>query len=647
MFTHWMPAQWRRRSIASLITLLTLTLLLALIIAPIPSHADSSSLTPSTEKERISFIYNEGIFYQGLVGTDAEGKHYYCIEAGKRVDHSIGQSTTIKDSEAARRLAWILSQYHDVDAKTHAAISILVQDQFGKMQNDWDNHRVALEEQHSDVVEKAQEIWDESDGKVPGDAQVTFTENQSSNRGVVEVLVTDYDNNPLPGVKFTVTLIGPARFIQNGETTFSGVSGVESQPLMWEASGEGEIKADIAYEHGQVLEMDSAQDLLALADVSMKGGTSATFDVGSRFRPSLSTEAMPKVVDAGSPIVDEVTSGLEGGEWEPGLKLYASGYYFDGLSAGDLVGEIAPSDGESADAFLGRLAAEGYVPAAYGDAFFDGPNQTVQAQAVTEFGGSELYKGAQESGFGTWVWAFESAKQDEDAKPYLIEDWVSGFLTASETNIIRRQVKVSSEVAENSVEVGAALSDTIVVSGFPEGHGSFTGNEDYEFGADEPYAQVSVWWAGDSDNPANNEAYEPSGPTVPNEDEHHRKVAQWRLPAANGTYVVGTGLLDADGKKMSVRAEEHGWYVFVWSFAGDDRVQAVSSRYDDPLERVRVMELGPESEDEETEETVQKTVAGPKQLGKTGSGVLLVTGIGVAVLSVGAIMLAAVKRRSL
>ena len=32
---------------------------------------------------------------------------------------------------------------------------------------------------------------------------------------------------------------------------------------------------------------------------------------------------------------------------------------------------------------------------------------------------------------------------------------------------------------------------------------------------------------------------------------------------------------------------------------------------------------------------------------KTGSGVLLVTGIGEAVLSVGAIMLAAIKRRSL
>ncbi|TPF93935.1 hypothetical protein BG22_06380 [Bifidobacterium sp. UTBIF-78] len=54
-----------------------------------------------------------------------------------------------------------------------------------------------------------------------------------------------------------------------------------------------------------------------------------------------------------------------------------------------------------------------------------------------------------------------------------------------------------------------------------------------------------------------------------------------------------------------------------------------------------------EPEDEEIEETVQKTVAGPKQLGKTGSGVLLVTGIGVAVLSVGAIMLAVIKRRSL
>ena len=37
-------------------------------------------------------------------------------------------------------------------------------------------------------------------------------------------------------------------------------------------------------------------------------------------------------------------------------------------------------------------------------------------------------------------------------------------------------------------------------------------------------------------------------------------------------------------------AEEHGWYAFVWTFPGDDRVMPAASAYDDQWEQARVIE---------------------------------------------------------
>lgn len=145
------------------------------------------------------------------------------------------------------------------------------------------------------------------------------------------------------------------------------------------------------------------------------------------------------------------------------------------------------------------------------------------------------------------------------------------------------------DVTEHSADIGAELSDTITVSGFPADHGQYAGNEEYEFAADRPYATVSVWWSGDPDNPSNDEAYKPSGGEVPTEDDNHRLLATWEIPAMNGTFKIGAGALDAHGAPMYLTAERPGWYVFVWRFEGDDRVSPASSRYDDAWERVRVL----------------------------------------------------------
>ena len=53
---------------------------------------------------------------------------------------------------------------------------------------------------------------------------------------------------------------------------------------------------------------------------------------------------------------------------------------------------------------------------------------------------------------------------------------------------------------------------------------------------------------------------------------------------------MGGGAPDAHGEAVRITAEQHGWYVFVYSFAGDDRVMPVTSAYNDGWERTRVNE---------------------------------------------------------
>lgn len=647
-----MATQWRRKSMAALTMLLALTLMLGIVTA-VSAYADEEiTLTPSTEETRIKFKYDDKWFYQGLVGTDNQGRHYYCIEAGKMTDRAIGSTTFVQNTVEARRMAWILSKYHDVDAETHAAISVIVQDNFGKMEDAWNGHRAALEEQHPNVIDLAEKLWNESADKVPAKAQVIRTETESPHSGAVEVAVMDSLGNPIAGVKYTVTLKGPAHFVGNGDNTFSGISEETAESLSWESDGEGDVTAEVSYDCEQLIEADSAQDMVALANSITQDGVSATFEVGrSIFQPLVSTRVTAKIIETGDSVSDEVTSKLESGQWDTGMKVLASGYYFDGIDADDLGKTIAPMEYETTAEFLERLASDGHKPVAYGRAFFEHPEQTIQVRAVTEIDGEKEYLAKQNSDFGTWVWAFERAVQDDNVKKYMEGDWTSSFLEPSETNLTRRSIEVSSQVTEQLVEIGSDLSDTITVSGFPEKHGSFAGNEKYEFGADLPYAQVSVWWSGDADDSSNHDAYEPSTEKVPDkEDANHELVAQWNVPAENGTYKVGAGQKDAEGKAITITAERSGWYVFVWSFGGDDRAAPVSSRYDDAQERTYATELEPElrEEPEPEEELKQPEVTTTsKQLGKTGSAVLLLSGIGVSVLSVGIMMLAAIKRRSL
>lgn len=583
------------RVIARRRALLIAMLALVTVVMGAPKAAHAAQLRAPTAAMHKEYRIGGTTLYIGVVAQDGAGGNYYCMEAGAPLAYEIGKVTRIDDSEHARRIAWLLERYRGAsDPSIHAAIGVLVHDRFDRDPAVWHRHRDAIIAAHPDVGPRAEALWKESGDRTPRKATVAQRYAQGLRRGEVEISIRNASGAVVEGVPYTVEIHGPARF-DGQRSTISSVSTSAAVTHAWTATGHGRVNVSVSYEYGRLSQADSSQDLLFSAGPSAVEGNAMTFDVRKDFSPTLSTSVQSPTVDAGDHVIDRVTSGLSGEDsfWVPGLDLRAKGWYFEGLKANDLHGGIDPKEKEGAADFIERLGSQGYRPAAYGSAVFSAPGQTREVTATVAPSGREPYRSTDSGGFGTWVWAFAHSELSDQAKEYVLHDVVSPFLERAETNSGRSRLTVRSSVTEHSALVGAELSDTITVSGFPADHPSFTGDPDYGFGADRPYAQVSVWWSGDRHDPGNDGKYRPHGAATPREDANHERIGTWDYAARNGTVRVGAGAPDAHGAPVSIVARTHGWYVFVWEFGGDDRVMPHSSSYDDAWERTRAELVAP------------------------------------------------------
>ncbi|MCH9276132.1 peptidase [Bifidobacterium amazonense] len=547
----------------------------------------------------------------GVTALDDDGNRYYCSEAGETVNYVVAGTALIADSEPARRIAWLMDRYDtEGDSLTLAAIGVLVHDYFDVDMDRWQTHRDVIYDEYPDIGARVDELWEEAGRNAPLGSAVEQTYAQGVREGEVSVRVVNAHDEALPGIAYTITLSGPAVFVENGEATISGVTAEEAIVHEWRATQAGEVTVTPTY-HVPTLELISgSQDLIRLSEgMTKRGGDVVRFAARKDFAPGIVTETVDATVDPGEPIRDDVTILLDGehNHWLDGEVLNATGWYFDGIPAERVGDVLAPESEESAESFLRRIADLGYEPSAYGMATFTESGQTVRVRATSEPGGDEPYLAPGDGRFGTWVWAIELAEQSERVREHLAHDVVTPFLDPAETNANRSRPIVESTVTEHSASVGAELSDTITVGGFPDDHGTFAGDGALGLDADRAHAQVSVWWAGDADDPSKDDDWRPDGERTPDEDEHHRLVGTWDYPAVNGRIRVGGGEPDAHGNAVNITAETHGWYVFVWSFAGDDRVAAASSAYDDAWERTRVRETPSTPSDTPQDTTERQT----------------------------------------
>lgn len=568
-----------------------LVLSAAAVLASVASSARAAELRHPDPGTYLEFPYDGGVTTLGVGVIDENGSPYYCIESDTSSGLDRGPVTMVQDSDEARRIAWLIDRYRGrADENLQAAIGFLVHEHFDlRKDTTWQGYKKAVLARYSDIGPLSERLWAEAVANAPVDATVVSTYRQGLREGVVDVNVENGEGDSISGIPYTVVLEGPAVF-ENGRRAVSGHSGGGPVSHAWKATGSGPVTASVHYDADALERMDSSQDLVRYGGVAERTGTMATFSVRRDFTPSVTTAVESTVVESGGRIVDEVTSGVSGSGsvWVADLPLTATGWYFDGIDVTQRT--VEPDPGETASAFLKRLEGLGYAPSAYGQATFTGPDQTVRAQAMREQGGSEPYEAAGDGSLGTWVWAFERDLQSEKAREYVLKDAVSPFLETSESNVNRARVEVESAVDSHAAVVGAELSDTIVVRGFPQDHSTFPGDDVLGIGADEPYARVSVWWAGDPDDAANDGRCRPSGAEAPQEDANHRLIGTWDYPAGNGRVRVGGGAVDVHGNPVSITARTHGWYVFIWAFDGDDRVAPAASAYDDARERVRVEE---------------------------------------------------------
>lgn len=579
----------RCQSALGVAAVMALALVASLVFAAMPAAAVTLSRADAGTFLRYEHGGEQVI---GVMAKDSTN-NYYCIEADERVEYQLGESVKLRDDDTARRLGWLMDHYRDGTAVEHAAIAVLAHDLLDLKPDTWKSRRVSVMRDNPTLRRKVEQMWEEAGSNAPANATVTRTYAEGTRTGRVTVSVTNAQGKTIAGIRYAATLNGPAVFA-NGSATVTGISGAEPIVYSWKATGEGEVKASVAYDRKQVdvFAVAGGQDLVRYGGSSQVSGKAVNFSVRKEFVPTLGTAVAAKVVDAGQPVVDTVTSGVDDGDsWASGLELRASGWYFDGLGVGDLSEPVMPGADETAKEFIARLGTMGFRPSAYGEASFTAPGQRVDVRATAEPGGDAAYEAPRGGGFGTWVWAFEVEKLSDTARQYIGKDVVSGFLEYTETNSNRARVSVESTVTEHTGVVGSELSDTITVDGFPDDHGSFDGNVKLGIGADRAMAQVSVWWAGDPNDSAGDEVYRPQEETPPAEDSNHRLIGVWDYPAVNGRIRVGAGAPDAHGDPVHIVAESHGWYVFVWSFDGDDRVMPASSAYDDAWERVRIWDV--------------------------------------------------------
>ncbi|WP_263120716.1 hypothetical protein [Cellulomonas sp. RIT-PI-Y] len=365
----------------------------------------------------------------------------------------------------------------------------------------------------------------------------------------------------IPGIDFTATLTEGAVFdtngngqVDEGETgTFNGKTSSSPVSLRWVA-GPGAHDVQFKTEYPitwATLEALRAgtgvQDSLRRGadDPEVLGSTGVRFRAVGDFRPQ-GVSSAPAVVAAGQVLTDSfVPAAAEGDTW--------------------VVVDSAPVP----VTYAWAVYDVGTVPVPNSDATPSG-EPVFSGTAVASGPGVELHQvagAAPASSTYVWVWSTSKALQPEASADYVRDEvWSDGTKT-DETSIVRWQIEHASLTREYNIVPGGRVFDTITISGLPDDHGQFAGLD--RFAADVPEATVSVYGPFES-RPATVEI--PEGAPV---------FWQDTLSAVNGVFMVGWDDENPIIAPTTATYEAGDYFVFVYSFAGDDRVEAYTSPAND------------------------------------------------------------------
>lgn len=375
----------------------------------------------------------------------------------------------------------------------------------------------------------------------------------------------------ITGSALKVKLHGPAVFDETGTDTWEGTSQAEPITLAWHSTGNGEVTSTVTY--------TSTRKTLRLLNSGADKQKTLTYG-SDQISSDLESAPGPswKVIFDFQPIgVSHVQ------------KLSDSGRFTDVFDA-----SADPNYGSGEWISLDEAEAQkyslkaGYVPITYiATAYYLGETPRARSADVPQDahkigsrnvvargpGEIEASFTTQNPGFVSIVW--EVVKQNQGSAAQLVHsDWKDDFAIPQETTSRRHTAEIATAISIRDTHAGTYLVDDVFVTGFASDHPNFAG--DSRFVADTKVLEQELWFfpEGVQASEENMDAAERIGATV-------------EIPARNGFYpsVGATSYKvkqDADGTPIP------GTYVFVTSFAGDDRVAPLRTSFEDVTEQFTI-----------------------------------------------------------
>lgn len=554
----------------------------------------------------------------GVVGY-SNGKPAYCINLGEIYTGSGTWATQPATGDWKIAAVMVDRNQNNNDDMTQAGVAYAIHDHLdvsnsggGNNPGIWNAFKNQAEIHapggKAAVAAKAAELWNDAVAHTTSSINATYSYTKGKRTGTANPGVKNSSGQYISGVRYTLTLSGPAKFDATGTSTYSGVTTGGEEHIPWTATGNGTVTYTNKVSVPRVAKLNSpGQDVIQASDPENQSAN-ISFQVQKDFQPTVTTKVNSKQLTRGSPVQDNVTSGVASSddEWADGVPVKFKGYYFVGDSK-HILQTIKKNNGENPTDYLKRLReTDGIRQVAAATTSFtkSGQTNTVKAKAATggidydSVNGLDDYQVSDEDAglFGTWVWV--EVKADQSQQDYIKGDYIDEFGKTQETSVSVLPPNHDSTVLEQESGMNKDILDEINISRLPSDYGKFTGDTNYGFNADAK-AKIRVWWAGSgTGNKDEDEKYVPTTEEEPTQDANHKLVGEWEVPAMNGKYKVGGGkivLYPSDGSdaktvatdvNIKVTDKAHcGYYVFIYDFPGSDRAEGFKSAYNNPWER--------------------------------------------------------------
>lgn len=276
----------------------------------------------------------------GVYGLD-NGQPFYCIETGVAYNGLEGQWQDADDPNSLIAATMIEQNKSNGDGLVHAGVSLALKQHFDHgvpgivdaILNGGFEGGISGDQ----VRNMANQLWNTAAAATPQNATVQAKYTKAQREGTVEVWATNMSGGYAGGVPFRMLTSGPIQLSQSeGVTSANGPTVIH-----WVATGNGDVSVKYQYNVTKAAKLASPnQDMIKPGASDPRNSNEVSFRVVKDFQPTVTTQAADHVLDAGKPVVDNITSGVKDSDpWVDNTPVTANGYYYTG-TAKDVLKEI-------------------------------------------------------------------------------------------------------------------------------------------------------------------------------------------------------------------------------------------------------------------------------------------------------------------